>query len=220
LSDATTSQRLLSAAEELFAQRGVEAVSLREIAREAGARNVVAVQYHFGDRDGLVQAILDRHRVAIEGERHLLLDGWEADPSVGIRGLAAALVRPYGAKLSDIDGGSEFLQIYADLLNRPDPLVEPGSLQDPGNSLFRWRRLVDPLLDDEGARLHRRFTVITLTITELGRRARAGASGDHRLFISTLIDHVAAILATETSDETRSLLAARDDGPPAAYHPA
>jgi AcrR family transcriptional regulator len=214
LSDASTSQRLISAAEELFAQRGVEAVSLREIAREAGARNVVAVQYHFGDRAGLVNAILDRHQVATEADRHRFLDAWEADPSSGLRGLAASLVRPYAVKLDDPDGGSEFLQIYADLLNRPDSLVEPGSLQDPGNSLFRWRRLVDPLLDPQGAHLHRRFTVITLTITELGRRARDTSRRDHRLFVSTLIDHVAAILATETSPETKALLVDLDDDAP------
>ena len=54
-----TRARLLSAAERLFAERGIDAVSLREITRESGARNAIAAQYHFADRAGLVQAILD-----------------------------------------------------------------------------------------------------------------------------------------------------------------
>jgi TetR/AcrR family transcriptional regulator, regulator of cefoperazone and chloramphenicol sensitivity len=49
--------RLLSAAESLFAERPIESVSLREIAIKAGNGNNNAVQYHFGGKDELVQAI-------------------------------------------------------------------------------------------------------------------------------------------------------------------
>jgi TetR/AcrR family transcriptional regulator, regulator of cefoperazone and chloramphenicol sensitivity len=49
--------RLLSAAESLFAERPIESVSLREIAIRAGNGNNNAVQYHFGGKDELVQAI-------------------------------------------------------------------------------------------------------------------------------------------------------------------
>jgi TetR/AcrR family transcriptional regulator, regulator of cefoperazone and chloramphenicol sensitivity len=49
--------RLILAGETLFAERSIEAVSLREIAVLAGNGNNNAVQYHFGDKDGLVQAI-------------------------------------------------------------------------------------------------------------------------------------------------------------------
>jgi AcrR family transcriptional regulator len=51
---ADTRDRLITAAEELFAANGIEAVSLREIVRASGARNTAALQYHFGDRAGLV----------------------------------------------------------------------------------------------------------------------------------------------------------------------
>jgi AcrR family transcriptional regulator len=49
---------LLDAAERLFAQNGIEGVSLREIAVEAGQRNNSAVHYHFGDKQGLIDALL------------------------------------------------------------------------------------------------------------------------------------------------------------------
>lgn len=49
--------RIILAAERLFAEGGFNGVSLREIAKEAGQRNTYAVQYHFGSREGLIQAI-------------------------------------------------------------------------------------------------------------------------------------------------------------------
>ena len=68
-----TRERLIRAAEKLFAERGVSGVSLREINREAGAKNAVAVQYHFGDRDGLLRAVLAKHWPDVEARRHALL---------------------------------------------------------------------------------------------------------------------------------------------------
>ncbi|WP_181784780.1 TetR/AcrR family transcriptional regulator, partial [Pseudonocardia pini] len=73
-----TRSRLLDAAEALFAERGSESVSLREIGRAAGARNVIAAQYWFTDRDGLVRALVERHAPDIETARHSLLDEYEA----------------------------------------------------------------------------------------------------------------------------------------------
>ena len=56
-----TRQRLLDAAERLWGDRGVEGVSLREIRIAAGQRNSSALQFHFGDRDGLLLALTQRH---------------------------------------------------------------------------------------------------------------------------------------------------------------
>lgn len=52
-----TKVRLILAAESLFSEQSIENVSLREIARAAGNGNNNAVQYHFGSKQGLVQAI-------------------------------------------------------------------------------------------------------------------------------------------------------------------
>jgi AcrR family transcriptional regulator len=54
----TTRARLIEAAIRLFAERGVDGVSLRAAAEAAGARNTAAVHYHFKDREGLLQACL------------------------------------------------------------------------------------------------------------------------------------------------------------------
>ena len=204
-----TRARLLDAAERLFAERGVTGVSLREINREAGARNAIAVQYHFGDRSGLVKAVLDRHRHDIDARRHAMLDQFDADGGAGLRDFAAALVRPAASKLAD-ESGRLHLQIWAELVNRPRPARpgEPGD--DAGGSIDRWRTGVAPLLDVQAVRVHRRFTAIRCAAAELGRRAASGSHGDDRLFVSHLIDLVAGILAAPVSDETVRLADERD----------
>lgn len=65
--------RLLEATESLFAETNSDTVSIRQITRAAGA-NVAAVNYHFGSRDGLVSAVLDRHFEDINSERLFRLE--------------------------------------------------------------------------------------------------------------------------------------------------
>lgn len=50
-------QAMILAAERLFAEHGLDGVSLRDVGAAAGQRNNSAVQYHFGDRDGLLRAV-------------------------------------------------------------------------------------------------------------------------------------------------------------------
>jgi AcrR family transcriptional regulator len=206
----TTKARLIGAAERLFAERGIDAVSLREINRASGARNAIAVQYHFEDRAGVVRAILAKHTPDVEARRHAMLDQYEADGAADVRLLAAALVRPLAAKLSDGDGGPEYLQIHSDLLNRPLSAGRGGPADDLTDSVQRWRVLVEPLLEEDAVRLHRRLTAIQFAAVELGRRARSGPHTDERLFTSYVIDVVAAILQALVSPETRRLAQERD----------
>jgi AcrR family transcriptional regulator len=209
---APTADRLISAAEQLFAQHGIEGISLREINRAAGARNGSALQYHFRDRNGLLKAVMAKHHRDVEARRHAMLDAYEADGRDDVRALAGALVRPLAAKLADEDGGVEYLQILADLINRPRPVINPADLDDPTSSIFRWRTLVGRLLEDDATRLHRRFVAIRFAAVELGRRARSAPHSDDRLFTSHLVDLVAGVLTTPLSDETRRLAAERPDG--------
>jgi len=194
---------LIRAAERLFAERGSDAVSLREINAAAGATNASAIQYHFGGRRGLVKAVLARHEVGIERRRHELLDAYEARGVDDVRSLAAALVEPLAAELT-VDGGPGYLQLVADLYNRPNPTFDPGVVDERTSSLGRWRGLVEPLLTPEAVRLHRRFDALRFTVSELARRARTGRR-DHRLFTSQLTDLVTALLLAPVSEETRRL---------------
>ena len=65
---AQTRKRILDTAERLFGDRGVAAVSLRDNNRAAGISQGV-LHYHFGGRDALVEAILERWLPSINAER-------------------------------------------------------------------------------------------------------------------------------------------------------
>src|SRR5688572_23669682 len=78
LSGRATKERLLNAAERLFAARGFAGTSLREVTAEAGA-NVAAVHYHFGSKEELLRAVLSRIVAPVNAERLTLLERVEAE---------------------------------------------------------------------------------------------------------------------------------------------
>lgn len=201
---------LVSAAERLFASRGINRVSLREINRASGARNAVALQYHFKDRVGVVRAVVLKHYPEIDRTRHLMLDDFERHDDRDIRQLSAALVLPVAAKLADPQGGPEYLQINAELVNRPRGENQSGSSDEAATSIDRWRSLVEPFLEEDATRLHRRFTAIRFSAMELGLRAKSAPHRDDRLFTSQLIDQVTALLLAPVSSQTATLAIARD----------
>jgi len=206
-----TRDRLVRTAARLFADRGIEAVSLREINREAGQRNATALQYHFSGREGLLEAVLAKHHRVVEERRHAMLDGIERiGGAPRLRPLAEALVGPVAELLADRDGGRDYLRIMAELVNRPEPSFAASTLDDRRSSTNRWRRAVAPLVPALALdRLHRRFTAIRIMFVEIARRAEGSGRRDDRLFVSNLVDLVETILASPPSDATAALLAER-----------
>ncbi|MEY2471203.1 MAG: hypothetical protein QOK28_532 [Actinomycetota bacterium] len=92
---------LVEAAERLFAQQGIEGVSLRDVSAAAGQRNHNAAQYHFGDRLGLVAAVYENRMAVVEERRRLQLAGVEDDD---VRGFVAAIVVPLVGVVAETDG--------------------------------------------------------------------------------------------------------------------
>jgi len=99
VTEGTTKQRLLEAAEELFANEGFEAVSVREITARAGA-NVAAVNYHFRSRAGLVNAVIERYVEPINRERLDLLTALEKRGEATIEEILETFMRPFVTQVS------------------------------------------------------------------------------------------------------------------------
>jgi AcrR family transcriptional regulator len=209
MAETATRERLVATASRLFAAQGVDAVSLREIGRQAEARNATALQYHFGDRSGLVRSVLAPHHRDVEVTRHALLDTEEARGPLDLAALASTLVRPLALRLADGPGGPEYLQILADLVNRPRPAIATSALEDPADSMYRWRALAADVLAPEAVALHRRFAAYRFTVGELAQRARTGPHRGDRLFTSDLVDLVAALLGAPVSETTAALRRSR-----------
>lgn len=78
MNTADTRERLLDAAQKLFVERGIDATSLRSITTEADA-NLASVNYHFGSKEELIQAVFARHLEPLNKERIRLLNDLEQD---------------------------------------------------------------------------------------------------------------------------------------------
>jgi AcrR family transcriptional regulator len=92
----TTKELILDTAERLFAERGLDAASVRDITGAAGV-NLGAITYHFGTKQRLIAAMFNRHFGPLRQRVHELLE--EAEQRAGhepppIEELLDALMRP------------------------------------------------------------------------------------------------------------------------------
>jgi AcrR family transcriptional regulator len=83
----------MDVAERLFAERGIDAVSLRTINTEAGY-SAAALHYHFATRDGLIQALLERAQPRMLAERARMLEALRPLAQPPLEAIVAALIRP------------------------------------------------------------------------------------------------------------------------------
>lgn len=108
-----TQERLLVAAERLFAEAGFQ-VSLREIGSAAGQRNHSAVQYHFGDRAGLVDALYRFRMAPLDQRRAELVDDLRARGATGdVESLLRAYIAPMAELVLARPGQTWYLRLVA-----------------------------------------------------------------------------------------------------------
>ncbi len=119
-------ETLLDTAERLFAEHGLEGISLRSINAEAGLSSA-ALHYHFGSKTALVEAILERQMPALMDRRRELLDALDARPGPPTtREVLSALLEPQVELLTH--GGEPGIR-YIRLVHR---------LQSDGDLDFRF----------------------------------------------------------------------------------
>jgi AcrR family transcriptional regulator len=99
--DASVAQRLIDSAEELIGTNGLEGVSLRQICLAAGTNNNYAVQYHFGDIHGLIDAILAKRAPPVERARARIFATIKARNQISSESLIGAMLRPLVDHLND-----------------------------------------------------------------------------------------------------------------------
>jgi AcrR family transcriptional regulator len=98
-----TQERILNAAERLFAEHGIDAVSTRDIIDAAGV-NGGAIHYHFGTREQLIVALVERRAGYLGVQRDRYLDDLEASGEINLRSVVDVLVRPTAELARDPDG--------------------------------------------------------------------------------------------------------------------
>ncbi len=188
---------LILAAERMIAVHGVGGVSLRQINEVAGHRNSGATHYHFGSRQGLIQAVLSWRMTAIDARRRMILDAWQGLPSgLGIRDLIGALAYPLVEELKPRTEGNYFLRFSERVVReRAQFNFEPDS---PKNA---WRFTQDELLRRldhipqplAELRVKMAWDQLISGLASVEAKLEQGAWGiDAFLATETLIDFVAA----------------------------
>jgi AcrR family transcriptional regulator len=105
---------LILTAERLFAERGIGSVSLRDIVIESGQRNKSAANYHFGNKKGLIEAILAFRMDSIDARRQELLATKDSQGRGNdLRDLLGVLVYPFAERLGAERGRSWYARFIA-----------------------------------------------------------------------------------------------------------
>jgi AcrR family transcriptional regulator len=110
-SSVSTKDRILGAAEALFAQRGFDGASLRQLTSAAGV-NLAAVNYHFGSKEKLVEEVFRRRLDALNASRLAELAKIAGAQETTLEDVLGAYIRP-ALDLSHDGSGSLFMRVLA-----------------------------------------------------------------------------------------------------------
>jgi AcrR family transcriptional regulator len=206
----STRVMLMEVAERLFATRGIEAVTMREIQQAAGQSNTSVIRYHFGSRDGLIRALVSHRQASLGADRQAMLatmreQGKEADP----RAVVWLMVRPLA---NSIAAGEMFVPFLARLSEDPRARSDywPDHVDDEWTQ-EQLEELVDAALQDlpERIRRGRTFQLYISLINVLAASARSG-HGLSEAQLHNYVDTWVGMLTAPVSYETRALIAADD----------
>ena len=193
-------ETLLDAAERLFAEHGVEGISLRAINAEAGL-SAAALHYHFGSKRGVLEAILERRMPELMGRRGDLLAALDTrSEAPTTREILGALIAPQVALLAE--GGEAGIR-YIRLIHR---LQADGDL-DFQFVIERWPggvALLAPLLTRANPDLPRRDVeqrlafAIDLMLPSLVKAPKP-VGDDLERYVSALLDFLAGAFEAPTT---------------------
>jgi AcrR family transcriptional regulator len=205
-----TRQQLILAAERLFAERGIEGVSLREINIAARQRNTSAAHYHFGSKESLIDAIFEYRRAEVGKRREEMIDTLEASGrGSDVRALAEALVLPLASEIQHGPEASHYLEFLAHLfLTSPTQVGE--ILRKYHAEYGRWTAMATRILPHVPRRIlyMRLFLMVRHVVISLAVYQRRGLGVDDvgfEAYLSDMADAVAGYVAADVSERTAAL---------------
>lgn len=206
----------MTAAERLFAERGLDGVSLRQINEAAECRNVAAIHYHFGSKEALITALIERRMAVINTRRLAMLSEIEHSGRVNtLQAVVEAMVWPLAEQLNNGAGGNHYIQLLAQVYGDPRIPIAETFRGRYGQSVRRLEELIHHLLtplprEVVSTRLALATGQMIHALADWERRLRT-PSGKARaartaLFVSILTDAIAATLAAPVSAATQAQL--------------
>ncbi len=163
--------RLLDAAEVLLDEAGIDGATGAAITAAAGHRNAAAVNYHFGNLDRLIRAVLNRRAEELNVVRHARLDELEANGAVDPRAAFLAMVEPVAFMLDSAEG-RRYLRLLNQAANHPRFHAE--ATWRFATSVERGSVHLAPLVShlELGHARHRAGNVLGLVLFALAEQAR------------------------------------------------
>jgi AcrR family transcriptional regulator len=164
-----TRTRILDAAEELFMQHGFEGTSMRLLTAKAGV-NLAAVNYHFGSKHALVEAVFRRRLDPMNVARLAALDELLADPAPAPEAIIRAFISPGLRLLEDAKGGGRnFVRLLGRTYTEPNKAVRQLIGQMYAPAMQRYKAALERALpqmprDELVWRMHFMFGTLAYTL--------------------------------------------------------
>ena len=163
-SSGSTKERILGAAEALFAQHGFDGASLRQLTTVAGV-NLAAVNYHFGSKDKLVEQVFRRRLDALNQHRLAELAKVAGQPQTTLEDVLAAYIRP-ALELSHDGNGSLFMRVLARAFAEHDDTLRQFLSENYGHVMRQFTAEFARLLPQLGKpELYWRIDLVTGALT-------------------------------------------------------
>ncbi len=201
-----TRERILVAAERLFAESGIANVSLRDVGVAAEQKNNMAVQYHFGDRDNLIlQIVIYRAAVLDKVREQLLAQTLSSKGTPHIHDYVKTFVMSLASSLSE---GNYFLRFLSRLV------VERGGIPNqtiPQQSIDVMRGVMRDLLPHlPEAVIEQRWQIVMASAVHmLASYQAAAAAGEPTAPFPELLDDLVDFLTAGLSSPYRVAAARR-----------
>lgn len=196
----TTADRILDAAEALFAEGGYDAVSVRAITDRAGVR-LNLLSYHFKSKEGLFEAVIDRRLHVLNTRRREILAAAEANGAVlDVAALLDIFIRPYmDLAANGGEGWKSYTRMIAQICqsDRFSPLLEMHMQDTLTIFIDRFARV---LPDAERGRLVQAFYfTIALMVSSFAGVGRIEALAETHLDAAALDAAIAPLIAYTTA---------------------
>ena len=208
-----TKNALMRAAEKLIAEGGMENLSIREIVAVAGQKNESALQYHFKNLTGLLDAIHTERSEQVQSKRAVSLAAvLEKSSEPSLRQLCTLMVEPtFQLARSDVDF-RRYTKAFGHELAISDtsPLravSSKGGGGASGQQTGALLRKVLPHLDEEDYRRRMEAAIMLCSASMYHQARQKNAFRGHQsdLFLHNLIDALVGLLSAPVSPETQAL---------------
>jgi len=193
-----TRTRILDAAEELFMLHGFEGTSMRLLTAKAGV-NLAAVNYHFGSKDALIEALFRRRLDPMNEERIAALDRLEDSSAENI---IRAFIGPSLHLIEDAKGGGRnFIRLLGRTYTEPAKTVRALIGQMYAPTMERYKAALERALpqmprDELVWRMHFMFGTLAYTLAATDTvQLIAGCKPEDRHDARLLEERLTAFLA-------------------------